>query len=737
MYESKEMVNMILDSTEDFIWSVDPVTFGVLSFNRSFSDYFRDRRHHPIKLGDRPEDLFSDPGYINQWRGYFQEALEKGRFETEYATYAGTPILNLVIHRIDRDTRPLALSVFGRDITGLREAQLAQLESEARYRSLFEESPSVKLLIAPETGRIVDANPAAAAFYGWSRDQLLRMRIWEINALSEAEIRQQMELSRTGVKRLFEFRHRGADGSLRDVEVHSAPIRMGEQVLMYSLIHDITERKRTQDALRESEARFRALSESALAGTYIIQEGVLTYVNPTLAELLGYSAEELLGKSPLMVIHPDDQALVTENIRRRIQGTMSSRFETRAVRKDGGIIHIEILGGTICFNGRPGIIGNLLDVTERKKAEEAQAALEGQLQHLQRLEAVGRLAGGIAHDMNNVLAAVMSTASLIQSKGDPCQKQAELILKAAHRGRSLIKGLMAYARKEVEDAELVDLNALVSNEVELLSNTTLQRIQLKTDLDPKLPLFMGSSTALGTALMNLCVNAVDAMPDGGKLIIRTALLGDRELELIVEDTGQGMPPEVLKRAVEPFYTTKPMGKGTGLGLSMVYGTVQAHKGTLAMHSAPGAGTRVQIRLPITPEDPTLPAVEEAVAPSPSGPGLKILLVEDDPIVGEASMSLLENLGHRVTMVAEGYRAIGLAGPGAAWDVVLLDQNMPGMSGLETLRRIRRLHATLPAVITSGYADDEVRDGFRRLGHTAMLGKPYSREELQKSLANLP
>ena len=235
----------------------------------------------------------------------------------------------------------------------------------------------------------------------------------------------------------------------------------------------------------------------------------------------------------------------------------------------------------------------LRDREAKEKAQGERRHLEAELLHLQRIQGIGRLAGGIAHAMNNVLAAIMAVADVIKDgKEDPAAK-AELILEATRRGRDLVKGLLDFARKEVQAAEPVDLNRLVRQEAGILASTTLNRIRVDLDLDENLPRLLGSSLAIATSLMNLCVNAMDAMPAGGVLSLRTRE-DQRGILLEVEDTGHGMAPEVLDRAVEPFYTTKPTGKGTGLGLAVVFGTVQAHGGTLDIRSQPGS------RLPIGP-----------------------------------------------------------------------------------------------------------------------------------------
>jgi len=245
---------------------------------------------------------------------------------------------------------------------------------------------------------------------------------------------------------------------------------------------------------------------------------------------------------------------------------------------------------------------------------------------------------------------------------------------------------------------------------------------------------MGSLTALTTALMNLCVNAADAMTNGGTLTIRTAVLEAGSVDLIVEDTGHGMTPEVLTRAMEPFYTTKGVGKGTGLGLSMVYGTVQAHGGVLALQSRCGQGTVARISLPIANEER---GGNLSPGPLSCQPGvlepLRILLVDDDPLVREATLASLENQGHCVTAVSSGYKALGLIEDEHLWDLVVLDLNMPNLGGLETLKRIRSLRADLPVIVASGYADAATRADLEVMDRVTVLCKPYTRWEFQQAL----
>jgi CheY-like chemotaxis protein len=231
------------------------------------------------------------------------------------------------------------------------------------------------------------------------------------------------------------------------------------------------------------------------------------------------------------------------------------------------------------------------------------------------------------------------------------------------------------------------------------------------------------------------VNALDAMPDGGRLVLRTFSTEAHQVVLVVEDTGQGMPPEVLSRAVEPFFTTKPVGKGTGLGLSRVFGTVQAHGGALEIDSRPGQGTRVTIRLPVAP--PLARAADPVKSPAPAAPAprsLRVLLVDDDPLVRRSAPALLAALGHQVSVVPGGLEALSRLDAGEATDVVLLDMSMPVVDGIETLARLRRQHPSLPVVAATGYADERLRSSLAAVPGVSLLLKPYSADDLRRAFA---
>ncbi len=386
------------------------------------------------------------------------------------------------------------------------------------------------------------------------------------------------------------------------------------------------------------------------------------------------------------------------------------------------------------------LVGVIQDITERKREEEARRVLEAQLHQSQKLESLGSLAGGVAHDMNNVLGAILGLASILREGADPVSpmaKNLDTIVNACLRGRGVVKSLLYFAHKDLQDERRIDLNGLVQEMSELLSHTTLKRVQFQMDLQEGIGPLRGDGGALSHALMNLCMNAIDAMPGGGLLRVSTREAGDGGLELRVKDSGEGMAPEVLAKAIEPFFTTKPLGKGTGLGLSLAYGTMKAHEGTLELLSQPGRGTEAILRFPASRVDRPEPVPASAPVSTEDPPlGLKILLVDDDELIRESLGPLLEMLGHKVTLTSGGMQALQLLEDGLPVDLVVLDMNMPGMSGREALPRILDRRSGLPVILSTGYGDQEIAPLLEEYPGVSCLRKPFSMKEIQQKISSL-
>ena len=445
------------------------------------------------------------------------------------------------------------------------------------------------------------------------------------------------------------------------------------------------------------------------------------------------------------ILHPEDRPDTEARIEAAIRGERPYDLAFRVLRPDGSVRHIKSDGQLVRSDqGRPvRIIGINRDRTAEVEAEAERRRLQTELQHAEKMESIGSLAGGVAHDLNNVLAAILGMASVLRTRcagDDPAIRPLDIITSACTRGREVVKSLLYFARKDLEATGPVDLNLMVREMVQLLSYTTLSRIDTRLELQESLGLIEGDAGALGHALINLCVNAVDAMPRGGTLTLRTRQRPGQAIELSIRDTGEGMDPEVLRRAIEPFYTTKPQGKGTGLGLAMVYGTVKAHRGTLEITSRPGHGTKVRLGFPPMPHAEASGPVD-AAGPAPDGASgsLRILLVDDDELIRQSVGPMLETLGHRVASVASGLEAVAHLERGRAVqdpDLVILDMNMPGLNGAQTLPRLLALRPGLPVLMATGYSDAAIAPLLNGRPNVASLRKPFSREEIRQKLAAL-
>ncbi len=500
--------------------------------------------------------------------------------------------------------------------------------------------------------------------------------------------------------------------------------------------------QRNLRVLLESEAKYRSLVETAQELVWKCDsEGRFIYLNPAWEKTHGYKVEEMLGRSFGDFQTPEVFARDTEAFDCLMKGEGLREYETMHLARDGREL-------TLRFNAIPlrdaegriiGCQGTAVDLTGRKRAEQEQDRLRAQLSQSQKLEGLGSLAGGVAHDMNNVLGAIMGLASLhvnTQPQGSPAQQAFQTILKAAERGGKMVKSLLGFARQTPAELHEVDLNHLLQEQVELLERTTLSKVALNLELEPALQPMLGDASALSHAIMNLCVNAVDAMVEGGTLTLRTRNAGPGEIELHVSDTGAGMSKEVLERALDPFFTTKAQGKGTGLGLSMVHGTVKAHAGQLEILSELGAGTTVRLRFPAcTAAERAADLVAEG--PSEATPrALMVLLVDDDELVQTTVQALLQTLGHGTAQAFSGEDALMRIEEGLEPDVVILDMNMPGLGGKATFARLRALRPTLPIFLSTGKVDEAVLHLVAGDGFTTMLSKPFTLRELSQRLGQV-
>jgi PAS domain S-box-containing protein len=490
---------------------------------------------------------------------------------------------------------------------------------------------------------------------------------------------------------------------------------------------------------RASERKFRNLAEAMPQIVWTTDPaGLNTYFNRHWAEYTGLSLEESHGEGWIKPFHPEDRGRAWEAWRTAVNRRGSYSLECRLRRADGeyrwwlirGVPQVAESGEILQW------FGTCTDIEDLRRGEEERRQLEAQVMMAQKLDSLGSLAGGVAHDMNNVLGAIGALAEVHrQAPGSDAalRRDMDTIAMACRRGGNLVKGLLSFARSELVREVEVDLNAVVREEILLLERTTLKKVRLEQDLEDGLAAVLGDPGALHHCLMNLCVNAVDAMPAGGTLTLRTRAEAGGRVLLEVADTGIGMPREVLDKALDPFFTTKAHGKGTGLGLSMVYGTVKTHQGTLEIESEPGAGTRVRMRFPAAPAQARSASAGLAPRARTAPAGMSVFIVDDDELILSSIPGLVQSLGHIAITAGSGEQALAQLEAGFRPDVLCLDLNMPGLDGIETLRRLRRFCPDLPVLITTGRPDQQALDLVASQPRVALLPKPFGADELVPAL----
>ncbi|MBI5832757.1 MAG: PAS domain S-box protein [Armatimonadetes bacterium] len=667
-----------------------------------------------------------------------------------------------------RDPDGTIVGVLGtyEDITDRREAEAALRESETLFRSLFYDHAAVKLLIDPADGRIVDANIAAERYYGWTRDQLRAMTIGEINPMPLEWVRAAMDRVTADQQMVFEFQHRLADGTIRDVAVFASRVQMRGQTLLHSIVHDITERKQAEAALRDSEERYRRLFESNPQPMWVFDRQTYAFLAANGAALAhyGYTADEFRSMT-LFDIRPAD---AWEPLRQSVDALLPDRPESvgvwRHVKRDGTLIDVDIVRHAIDYDGRPAVLVLATDVTERLRAEEERRALERQLQHSQKLESLGVLAGGIAHDFNNLLMAILGNADLALDELSPMSPARDNIMeieRASRRAADLAKQMLAYSGKGRFVVEPIRLGELVEEMAHLLEVSISKKAVLKFNFAANVPTFDGDATQVRQIIMNLITNASEAIGDASGVIALStgamecdrayldavndtvlASLTDPLPEGIyayveVADTGCGMAPDVVERIFDPFFTTKFTGRG--LGMSAVLGIVRGHKGAIKVYSEPGRGTTFKVLFPAN----ELPEGAVGLRRGAAGEGRAwrgsgtVLIVDDEETVRAVGRRMLERMGFAVLTAAHGREALELfAEAGDDVSCVLLDLTMPHMDGEETFRELRRLRPDVRVMLCSGYNEQDATQRFAGKGLAGFLQKPYSLAALREKMAEM-
>ena len=534
----------------------------------------------------------------------------------------------------------------------------------------------------------------------------------------------------------------------------SASATLAETDLEYQEFRDIATsangmlqaRLQAESRLRESEEKYRLLIENAGEAIYVVQGGKLQYLNARVLELSGYAMEELLYKPVIKFVHPDDRLDLLKQYRLRRLGRIGlSRLRFRIQPKSGDTLWVELNIVDIQWAGKPAVLNFLLDITGQRLAEDERRRLEAQLIHSQKMEAVGTLAGGIAHDFNNILGSIIGYTEMAI---DSCPADTDLsgdldeIRKAGSRAKDLVKKILAFSRQDSSERIPLDLSLMVGEVVGLVRPTLPATIEIIQEIESGIDQVLADPTQLHQVLVNLCTNAGQAMETGGgrltislrccdlsleDLVLQPRVKPGRFVRLSVSDTGEGIEPEQLKRIFDPYFTTKEPGKGTGLGLAIVHGIIKSHDGFVTCFSRPGEGSVFHVFLPVLSQaDGEMAASEQPVV----GGSERILFVDDEEALAQMAGTMLERLGYQVTVENDSLAASVLFhNHPEAFDLVITDQTMPGLTGIDLARSMLQRRPNLPIILCTGYSTQVSEESARAMGISAFAFKPLAKKDI--------
>jgi len=659
---------------------------------------------------------------------YFKRQLDLFfRFFKEAAT-GGKPIA--VEQIFLREFQLLGQSA-NRMLEEREKAEDAFRESEVRFQAAFRASPNAIAIKRQEDGVWIDVNQMTLDMFGYTREEVIGKSALGTKLLIDLRDRQEIAeaLERDQIVKNSEVRFRRKDGSLIMASVSArALILKGEKHFLF-VAEDITDRKRAEVTLRESEEQFKTMFEMASIGMaqVDVKTGRWLRVNRKMCEITGYSSEEMLAISVSEITHPDDRQRDLELFQSVVNGNSKNyRLEKRYLRKDGATVWVNV--NMVVIRDVTGLplraMATIEDVTERKRAEEENARLQDQLFQAQKMESIGRLAGGVAHDFNNMLSIIMGyTEIALCAEGltDDLRQSLNEVFNAGRRSTDLTRQLLAFARKQTAMPKVLDLNDTISGMLRMLRRLIGEDIDFRWMPGHDLWEVKIDPSQVDQILANLVVNARDAISGVGAIAMKTrnVIISDSNraktpefipgeyVLLTVSDTGAGMRREVCEKIFEPFFTTKEMGKGTGLGLSTVYGIVKQNDGFIYVASELDKGTTFKVYLPrFKKETEDIPS-EQMVDKRPTG-NETILLVEDDEAVLRLSRKILQNLGYTVFAAKSPIDAVHLvAGHPGDLDLLITDVVMPGMNGRELAEQLRAIRPNLRCLYMSGYTADVI------------------------------
>jgi PAS domain S-box-containing protein len=630
-----------------------------------------------------------------------------------------------------------------RDITERMRSEAALQKSERLYRSLFENTGTATFVIE-EDFTISQVNAKCEELSGYAREEIEgRMKTTDFVAPEDLERAINYHFARrepgNETPSEYELSMTNRQGDVKTVFIQLGLIPESEQSI--ASIIDITPRIKAEEALKESQEKYRLLFDNANDAIFIAQDGVIKFPNPKILDLVGYSAEELAKMPFADLVHPDDRTMVMERYQKRIEGKQDTpaTYSLRVTHNSGDELLVELSAVRITWEGRPATLNFVRDITQQKK-------IEAQLQQAQRMESIGTLAGGIAHDFNNLLMGIQGNASLLMSdmdSGHTHYERLKNIEKYVKNGSELTRQLLGFARGGKYEVNPSDLNLIIDTSVKIFGRTK-KEIRIHKKYQKEIWTVDLDQGQIEQVLLNLYVNAWQAMPAGGDLFLQTEnVILEKDfvkayevkpgsfVKISITDTGIGMNAATQQRIFDPFFTTKEKDRGTGLGLASAYGIIKNHDGIICVSSKKNEGTTFNIYLPATEKEVKRQQNKDNKTITGSE---VILLVDDEELILKIGQDMLERLGYQVITVPNGKGALEIYRRDQSnIDMVILDMIMPDMSGEETYNRLKRINPSIKTLLSSGYSINGKTQAILNRGCNGFIQKPFNLTSLSQKV----
>jgi PAS domain S-box-containing protein len=742
--KSEQRYSLLFNNSNDavFVHRIDKERFGnFIEINDVACTRLGYTREEFLKMS--PVDI--DAGGMDEARRRALKVLtETGQciFEMTHVGKFENKIPVEISARIFESEGALCVLSIAREITERKKTEEALRESEKKFRRFFEDDLTGDY-ISTAAGIILECNPAFLCIFGYkSKAEAVGESITALYPeLSERDsIIDQLRV--TGKLENYETIRKRKDGSLMIVNENIVAMFDENHNIaeIKGYVYDITERKQAEENLRESELKYKTLTEKSIAGIFIHQDDKYLFVNDKFAEMHGYKAEELIGKCHYDLVHPDQKEVIKQRGHRRLSGEkVPNHYEIKRIRKDGEAVWHEImLSDPVDYKGKPAIMGDEIDITERKQ-------LESHLQKAQKMEAIGTLAGGIAHDFNNILFPIMCYTEMLledTDKSSPNYGSLNEIFTATKRASELVKQILAFSRERAQELKPLKIQHIIKEILKLVRSSLPQTIAIRQNIPNETPLVMADPTQIHQVLMNLMTNAYHAMEENGGTLdisLSEVLLEPNNARvpdlppgeyvcLSVQDTGDGMDVQTMERIFDPYFSTKETGKGTGLGLAIVHGIAKSHGGDIQVQSEPGKGSTFTMYLPAlkTTAKDTNTIVLSAIV----GGTERILLVDDEEVIARMGQQMLERLGYQVTARTSSVEALEAfrANP-ERFDLIVTDMTMPNMTGIQFAREVKNINPNIPVIVCTGFSEQINEKNFKALGIDGYVLKPIIRRDI--------